>query len=177
MRKRVIWPLAAVCAFGALGAESESCSSITEDPKVESGDGGSDSAKAAKVGDKVTLKGTTYRVTNAETTDSLGSNEFDTVKANGQFVVVKLTLTNREDEPATILEDNIRLIGGNGKSYSTSTDAILAVEDTFLLEEIQPDVSQKGTLVYDLPPGAVKGAKLEATDLFSDSKAEIKLGL
>jgi hypothetical protein len=177
MRKRLIWPLVAVCAFGVMGAESESCSTSTEDAEVESGDGGSASGQTAKVGDRVTLKGTTYRVTSAETTDSLGTNEFDTVQANGQFVVVKLTLTNRKDEPATILEDNLRLIGGNGKNYTTSTDAILAVEDSFLLEEIQPDVSQKGTLVYDLPPGAVKGAKLEVTDLFSDSKAEIKLGL
>jgi hypothetical protein len=107
----------------------------------------------------------------------VGSDEFDTVLANGQFVVVSLTLTNRTNEPVTIVDDNIRLIGGNGKNYSTSSDASLAVEDAFLLEEIQPDVSQKGTLVYDIPPKAVKGSRLEVTDLVSDSTAEIKLGL
>jgi len=31
--------------------------------------------------------------------------------------------------------------------------------------------------VYDLPPGAVKGAKLQVEDLFSGSTGEIKLGV
>jgi len=175
-RSKLSWVLVLVCPFIAIGAAS--CSSgDTEDATVESGDGEGKGAKAAEVGDRLTLQGTTYRVTRAEKTASVGSDEFDTVLANGQFVVVSLTLTNRTNGPVTIVDDNIRLIGGNGKNYSTSSDASLAVEDAFLLEEIQPDVSQKGTLVYDIPPKAVKGSRLEVTDLVSDSTAEIKLGL
>ncbi len=93
-------------------------------------------------------------------------------------MVVKLSLTNRKSEPATILEDNLRLIGGNGKNYSTSDDAILALDDqSFLLEEIQPDNTETGSLVFDVPKAAVQGSKLQVEDLFSDSKAQIRLGL
>jgi hypothetical protein len=168
-------PAVLVCALMLSGVLA-GCSAAEETASVE----GTDSAatgKPAGVGDKVTLKGTTYKVTRASSAKSIGDNQFTRTKANGQFVVVKLTLTNRKDEPATILESNLKLVGGNGKTYSTSTDALLAVDDAFILEEIQPDVSQRGTLVYDIPKKAVAGAVLRAEDLFSDSVAEITLGL
>lgn len=85
----------------------------------------------------------------------------------------------RKDEPATILEDNLRLVGGNGSEYTVSTDASLALGDdsVLLLEKIQPDVTKKGKLIYDVPPKAVSGSVLQVDDLFSGSTGEIDLGL
>ena len=40
----------------------------------------------------------------------------------------------------------------------------------------QSDLPKKVVAVYDIPPGAVSGAKLQVKDLFSDSRAEIDLG-
>ncbi|CAN5472896.1 hypothetical protein BH20ACT15_BH20ACT15_02370 [soil metagenome] len=139
-------------------------------------EGGGEGATAA-VGDNLSLKGTTYKVTGAETASSVG-DQYTGAEANGIFVIVDLTLTNEEDEPATILEDNLNIIGGNGDEYSTSDDAVLAFPDqSFLLEEIQPGLSEDGKLVFDIPPAAVKGAKLQVEDLFSSSTGEIDLGL
>ena len=143
------------------------------------GEGGGDEAKTASVGDKLTLKGTTYEVTDVSTESSIGDKSigFDE-QASGIYVIVKLDLTNRKDEPATIIEDNIRLIGGNGKNYSTSDDAILALDDqSFVFEEIQPDNTESGSLVYDIPESATSGAKLQVEDLFSGDTGEVKLGL
>jgi hypothetical protein len=171
-----------VGALAALisGALMFSACAAVEEPTIESAgvNGASASgAKKAGVGDKVTLKGTTYRVSSVKTANSIGDSQFTRTRANGRFVVVKLSLTNRKSEPATIMESNLQLIGGNGKTYSTSDDAILATAGTFLLEEIQPDNTEKGVLVYDLPKKAVHGAALRVSDLFSDSKADIRLGL
>ncbi len=150
-------------------------------PEVEKGgggDGGSDGVKTASVGDRLTLKGTTYEVTSAKTARTVGDDEFTRARANGEFIVVKLKLTNRKDEPATISESAIKVIGGNDKSYTTSSDALLAFDDqTFILEEIQPDVTKSATLVYDVPETAVDGAQLQVEDLFSDAKGRIRLGL
>ncbi len=145
-----------------------------------SGDGGSDGGtETASVGDKLTLKGTTYQVTDVSTKSSIGDKSIGLdEQASGTFVVVKLELTNRKDEPATIIEDNIRLIGGNGKNYSTSDDALFALDDqSFVFEEIQPDNTEEGTLVYDVPESATSGAKLQVEDLFSSQKGQIRLGL
>jgi uncharacterized protein DUF4352 len=148
----------------------------TEEPTVESASGGAAKGKTAKVGDKVTLKGTTYKVTNVRAAKTVGDS-FMKETAHGKFVIVTVSLTNRKDEPATILSDNLKLVGGNGKRYTTSDDALFAIEDALLFEEIQPDNGEKGQLVYDLPAKAVKGATLRVEDLWSDSTADIKLGL
>lgn len=154
-----------------------------EDATVTPGNGSdnstetSDEGTTAAVGDTVELKGTSYKVTRARTAQEVGG-EFNKTQADGTFVVVDLTLTNLEDEPATILEDAVRLVGGNGKEYTTDTDAFAAFDNQFtLLQEIQPDLSKKVVAVYDIPPGAVSGAKLQVKDLFSDSRADIDLGL
>jgi hypothetical protein len=156
----------------------ESCSETLdeEEPQVEKQGGGS--GKVASLGDKMTLKGTTYRVERKPRTAAVLGDQYSRVKANGVFVIVPVCLTNRKNEPATILDDNIRLIGGNHKNYSTSDDALFALDDqSFVLDEIQPDVTECGTLVYDVPRQAISGSKLQVSDLFSDSTGEIRLGI
>lgn len=170
----------AVLSVTVMGQES--CDTSTEEPEIRKGDspaGASDTegGEVAAVGDTLSLKGTAYTVNDVETTSSLGSS-FTKVKANGVFVVVDLTLENEESEPATILEDNLRLIGGNGSEYTTSTDGAFAINDAFvLLEEIQPGVKQSGKLVYDVPENAARGSVLQVEDLFSSSVGQIDLGL
>lgn len=193
------WLLVAALALTA--ALAAGCAAEEEEPTVESGaaaassaDDGStaaaegnstsadtkkaEAAKAdAKVGDVMNLKGTAYKVLSAKTAKKVGE-DFTEVKADGTFVIVKLTLTNLKDEPATILEDAIHFVGANGKEYSTSSDALLAVEDAFILEEIQPEVEKKVTLVYDVPPKALgPDAVIQVKDLWSDSTGTINLGL
>jgi hypothetical protein len=173
LRKIAIVIAAFLFAFPLMGADS--CTE--EDPTVKKQGGGEATGETAQVGDKLTLKGTTYQVKKVETAKEVG-DKYTGAKANGEFVIVDVSLTNEKDEPATILGDNLRIIGGNGSSYSTSDDALLAFSDqTFLLEEIQPGVTETGKLVYDLPPAAVKGAKLQVEDLFSSSTGDINLGL
>jgi hypothetical protein len=75
------------------------------------------------------------------------------------------------------MSDNLKLIGSNDKRYTTSDDALFAVDDALVFEEIQPDNSEKGQLVYDLPAKAVNGVTLRVEDLWSDSTADINLGL
>lgn len=153
-----------------------------EDATVKPGNGSengeaSDEGTTAAVGDTVELKGTAYKVTRVRTAQEVGG-EFNKTQADGRFVIVDLTLTNLKDEPATILEDAVRLVGGNGKEYTTDTDTFAAFDNQLtILQDIQPDLSKEVVAVYDVPPGAVRGAKLQVKDLFSDSRADIDLGL
>lgn len=150
----------------------------TEEASVKQGGNGagSTSGEKAGVGDTLTLKGTSYKVTRVRTAASVGST-YAQEKANGVFVIVHVTLKNKKDEPATIASETVRLKGGNGKEYTTSTDASFVVEDALILEEIQPDVAKKAVAVYDIPKKAVKGAQLLVEDFWSDSSGTIDLGL
>lgn len=73
-----------------------------------------------------------------------------------------MALTNDKDRPATVLVDRLQITGGNGSFYSVSDDALLSLEgQEFLLEELQPGLTERGKLVYDLPAQAVAGAELQ----------------
>lgn len=109
---------ALLLAMAAVTMGQQSCSDFAEEePRVERRGGGEGSGETAQVGDKLTLQGTSYEVTNVDTASEVG-DRLTGAKANGEFVIVELELTNEENEPATILEDNIRLIGGNGSEFT-----------------------------------------------------------
>jgi hypothetical protein len=129
-----------------------------------------------KVGETVKLKGTQYTVESAKTSDTIGG-EYTEEKAGGIFVVVELTIENKKDETKTFLSNAATFIASNDKSYDTSDDAIFAVDEPLILEEMQPDLPKTGTLVFDVPPKVVAGGLLKVEDLFGDGEAFIDLGL
>lgn len=130
------------------------------------GGGGNPSAPkaTAALGEPLSLKRTTYTVTDVRTARS----------TNGIFVIVDVELTNRHQAPVTLMTKLPTLVGGNGTAHSTSGDAL---HDPFLRGQIQPGASTRGSLVYDLSPSSVKGAELRVEDLSSDDKGRIPLGL
>lgn len=181
VRRLLVCVLVGTFSVASMGQEGCGETTGTDEPQVDKGAkgkkrGGGTGRPDAQVGDTLTLKGTAYKVQKATTASKLG-DQYTAVKADGRFVIVNFTLTNRKDEPATILEDNVRFIGGNGKQYTTDTDTLGQFDNGFFaLEEIQPDVSKKVVAVYDVPKQAVKGSTLQVSDLFSDAKGTIELG-
>ena len=169
--------LALIVGCGALigTAANEVSKEIAEDKTGDVSDK-SEVKASASVNEPLSLKGTTYKVTSVRTADTIGDS-YSKERANGTYVLVEVELTNEKQKPATIMSNALTLVGGNGSAYSTSDDALFAIDDELLLEEIQPGLSERGTLVYDIPPSAVDGAELQVEDLFSEDKGRIKLGL
>lgn len=177
--RRLLLVVALLLLAGLSMGQDSGCDTSTEEPEVEGGKKGKGGkGKVASVGEKLRLKGTQYQVTSVKTASTVGDPSIGGERANGVFIIAKLRLTNLKNEPATIDSENLPLIGGNGKRYTTSDDAAFAVGggDIFL-EEIQPDNTERGTLIYDVPKRALSGAKIQVEDLFSDSKGQIRLGL
>src|SRR6188472_4785959 len=79
-RKAAIVIAMLLFAFPVMGAD-DSCSK--EEATVEK-EGGSSGGDVAQVGDKLTLKGTSYRVTNVKTAERVG-DRYTGVTANGEF--------------------------------------------------------------------------------------------
>lgn len=104
---------------------------------------------------KVTKVSTGRRVSN-----KLSGEAFT---AKGQYVTVRVTVTNRADEPRYFVADEQGLQAG-GKTYSPDTDATVTVDkgpEIGLPEEVNPDASERVVIVFDMP----KGAKLTAVEL------------
>ena len=137
-----------------------------------------DDNKTGAVGQKITNAGTTYRVTNVRTTKTLGDQEYGLgEKANGTFVVVSLELTNNKDETKTFMDNGAKIVTADGSKYEADTDASFELKDNLMLEDIQPDLTTKGKIGYDIPESKLAGAKLVIEDLWGHGEVKVDLGL
>jgi hypothetical protein len=76
-------------------------------------------------------------------------------RANGTYVVLTLAITNRTSAPRSV-EDQIAL-HIDRKEYGRDDEAEIYYEDSFnMLNEIQPDETLEGRIVFDLPPSALE---------------------
>jgi len=179
----------AAAAAGGGGGSDDGPEKVSNDSSTSPDPGNEDSAKKdsaddkvgtkgnpIKAGETVKLKGTQYTVESAKTADTIGG-EFTEEKANGIFIVVELTIENKKDETKTFLSNAATFIGSNGKSYDTSDDAIFAVDEPLILEDMQPDLPKTGSLIYDVPKNLATGGLLRVADLFGNGEAFIDLGL
>jgi hypothetical protein len=160
--------------------------SLSDDTSASDDNGSTNKAKAGsksnpiQIGETVKLEGTQYTVKSAKRTSTVGGQFFNE-KANGVFVVVKLTVENKKDETKTFFDEATKFISTNDKKYSTDSDGTIASagegDESFILMDMQPDVPETGILVYDVPNGKAKGGLLEVRDLFGGGEAYIDLGL
>jgi len=191
-KKRVLIPLGLVlvtmvgAAMGSSGSGSTT-GSATGGNATGSATGGNANhtqgkSKAdnatGKVGQTVTNAGTTYKVTNVRTTDKIGDPSLLGARADGTFVVVDLNLTNNKDETKTFLDSTAKLVTSDGKRYETSDKAVMAFGDkNLLLKDIQPDLTTRGKLAFDVPPSKVSGSTLVIDDIWGSGKVKVDLGL
>ncbi|UNX53887.1 DUF4352 domain-containing protein [Georgenia sp. TF02-10] len=77
-------------------------------------------------------------------------------QAQGQFVLVDLTVTNIGEEPQTFFADNQTLVDEQGREHAADSMASIYLEgdDTFV-NEINPGNTVTGTIVFDIPVDAV----------------------
>jgi hypothetical protein len=95
----------------------------------------------------------------------VGSNPYLTKKAQGQFCVVTLTVTNIKTEPRMLNDfDQKAFVGGS--SYDADSTAGLYLsgdENSVWLNSINPGNTVAGRIVFDIPTGATL-TKLELHD-------------
>jgi len=101
-----------------------------------------------------------WRVKNAEVAKTIGDPDLFGAKADGVFVIVTLQATSKKSESATLTDNAFQLETKDGKTYDTDSDGTVAAlgGDTkpLFLEDIGPDSTVKGKVVYDVPKGALK---------------------
>ncbi|MBA0047719.1 DUF4352 domain-containing protein [Mycobacteroides sp. LB1] len=79
-------------------------------------------------------------------------NQFMQKKAQGEWAVLSMTVTNISDKPQTFFADNQKLIAG-GKTFSADSTASAYLGDTSLLAEINPGNKIDVQIAFDVPAG------------------------
>lgn len=101
--------------------------------------------------------------------------EYLSTKAQGQFVLVTVQVTNIGDKPGTFFGSNAKAVDSQGRGVSASTEAAIYLEDSnSLYEEINPGNSVTGTIVFDVPTGTSLDSIQLHDSMFSDG-ATVKL--
>jgi hypothetical protein len=139
-------------------------------------------------GKKVTVDGLVYSVLSVKTAKSLGNPTIGTdERAAGTFVIVQLSLHSTKNEAVTLTGDTVKLVARGAAEYSPdsegSTAALLSAgsgaDKPFFLEDVQPDTTTRGTIVYDVAPRVLRrNPKLRFNELgFGNTHAFIRMPL
>lgn len=134
--------------------------------------------------EKVTVDGVVYKIANLEQRASIGdaSIGFDE-KASGVYLVLDVSVHSTKGETVQMSDDTFKVTCDGCPEYSTDSDGSFAVTgeggEPFLLTDIQPDTTQKGTVVFDVPKKLLnKKLELRVNELgFGESHAFIQLPL
>ncbi len=96
--------------------------------------------------------------------------------AQGQFVLVHVTVTNIGDEAQYFDGSSQKLVDAQGRTHSADTSAAIYLGDAeSFLNQINPGNSVQGTVVFDLPADATP-ASLELHDSMFSGGVTVTVG-
>lgn len=152
-------------------AEKEAADETKEVPtkKKQTNEG---QKKVHGVGDEVNVGDVSYSVTSAKAkTRLVDTFEIDPPKT-GNFVVVDFTFANNGTEPVAMSDVGLYLYDNKSREYESDSDMFGYVpeeKDIFLLDRINPGLSQEAQVVYTVPPDAA-GFELQVTPVSSRAR-------
>jgi hypothetical protein len=118
--------------------------------------------KEAGIGDVVKDGKFSFKVTKVEKGLSKVGQGFATSKAQGQYVLVHVTVKNIGDEAQMFSDSEQKLIDSKDREYDADSGAAIWLEDSNgFLKNINPGNSVKGFVLFDVP----KNFKLKAIKL------------
>ncbi|MBN7355481.1 Mpr protein [Mycobacteroides abscessus subsp. abscessus] len=137
--------------------EGEKPASATVATKApQSGGGGAPAEKAAPgVGSEVRDGKFEFIVSKIDVGQSVvgrDGNQFMQKKAQGEWAVLSMTVTNIGDKPQTFFAENQKLIAG-GKTFSADSTASSYLVDDSLMTEINPGNKIDVQVAFDVPVG------------------------
>lgn len=101
-----------------------------------------------------------WKLKKAKTAKTIGNQEYGLgAKANGIYVIVKLSVKNNKNESVTLTSETVSLVVGE-KVFKPDTKAEVALigegGNTFLAEDVGPSVTANGEVAFDVPPSLLK---------------------
>jgi len=150
--------IALLAASGDSGGSNSGASTVDGGGGASNADGGGASTPTPvtthDIGDTFTVgsggQAIEYTVTRSNTRQVVGSG-VTSEEADGQFVIVELEMTNVADESTSISSNIFALVDGQDREYETDSDAIIAVDNNIVFEQLDPGVTKSGVLVFDVP--------------------------
>ena len=137
------------------GTADESATGASGDEAGEGEDEApAEAAAEYSIGDAVATGDWEVTVNDVESGVPELGDEYLGTTAQGQFILVEMSVANTGSEPSFFFEGDVSLQDADGNTYSPDSEAgIYASTDNevMLLEEINPGNTATGVIVYDVP--------------------------
>lgn len=165
---------AAVLAEGgdpsAPATEAEASTSRPSDGRSKSATKGSTKASGPGIGDAARDGKFEFVVESVKPGVASVGDDFLQEQAQGQFVLVKISVTNIGDEAQTMFDSEQKIVDTQGRTFEANSAAAISIEGNsdVWLTDVNPGNTATGTMVFDMPKGATP-ASIELHDsMFSD---------
>lgn len=176
-RKRK-WPWILLAVVGVLVVISvASGGGDTKDAGPNGATSGAGSTAAAGLNTPVRDGKFEFTVTGVEPgLATIGDNPYLQRKAQGQFVIVSMTVQNTGDKPQAFTPSAQKLKDSQGRTFESDTNAQIALGDSDipLYDSINPGNTVSVKVVYDMPVDAVPSS-IELHDSMFSGGATVNL--
>ena len=138
-----------------------------------------DKGLTGTVGQSYEVGSLTYKVERVKFKKFIGGL-YTLNKADGVFVIISLTVTNKSRKEINIDNSFFKLTDESGAEYEYSPDGTASLEisqfpgETFMGMSLNPNVAKKGKVVFEVP-SKKKNYKLIFTDPYSGTFLEIDM--
>jgi hypothetical protein len=152
--KRVWFWIAILAVLGIIGTAANSGS--TSSSSTTQGDGAAAAPPAAAtIGTAVRDGDFEFTVTKLERGTTTLGGEYLNTTAQGEFVLVNLTVRNIGNEPGTLFDQNVKLFDTQGREYRADSAAAVYLEGNsdVIAQTINPGNQVSGTIVFDVAAG------------------------
>lgn len=174
-----IWVLT-ILLIGSVMSAVSGCSSSDSSSSSKS----SKTEKTYKIGDTVQVGKMTYVVSKKDVADQVGPSILPT-KATGKFIVIEVSVKNGDTKAVTVDSNFFKLLHA-GKTYEANTTASMSanqgengtIQNSFFLQQVNPDSEVKGFVVFDVAPDIATATDLQLqvqTGAFGTETAKINL--
>jgi hypothetical protein len=102
------------------------------------------------------------------------SNPYMIVNAQGEFIILTLSVQNIGDEPQSYFGSNQKLIDVSGREYGANSEADVWMNEDAIISDINPGNAIQVKAAFDVPPGT-QPAELEVHDSMFTGGANVRL--
>lgn len=123
--------------------------------------------------EEVIVKNFKYVFTSVSLKNSVG-DQFLGEDANGIFLIIDVEIENIGND-ADYINNAIYIIDNQGREFEQDDGSWIYLEDNFIFEELNPGLTKKGQVIFDIPKDITGKICIKSSSFSSSCKAYINL--
>jgi hypothetical protein len=132
--------------------------------------------KFFKLGDSIAVGEIEWKLTDYRTYTFIGDNPYLKKEADGIFLVIDVEVKNTGKSANYISDSYIKLVDSENREFSADSGASIYLGDNSIwMSQINPGVTKKGKVVFDVPKDVTEFDIKISKNFFEDNIYNIKL--